>query len=570
MSPNSPTLAPAPEPASAEAHVRRRRPALREIPPPGAASAHDCTIESLCARLGPELLDVDVAPDGLGVRLAGVALADRRQPLRLAPGAVVLGVGVDDRHDDEACALLGRAAAAGAAALVLRRSAPGGQGLAALAHDLRVALLRAPRHTDWSDLHGLVRAVVHGDASEPLEWAPQGAVLTDLFALADALAATARGAVAIHDQQLRLLAYSHGGGAVDARWSATILERRAPEAELELLRRAGVTERLRGSDELLALPAEGESRARRVLAIRSEETLLGSIWLAEGAEPLDATADGAMRHCARLAMPQLLRARVAESLERRFRGNVLRDLLHGRSTAAGAAELELPREGAFTVIAYESGGRAPLTPIVSARLVDLLTMHVHSFRREAVVVASGERVHCLAHGADDGAGSCARLVRESLAVVESALHVSLAAGIGATVSTVDQVPGSRRGAEQALDVARRRGDRVVEADDVRAESYMIEFAEFVAARSATLSRPLQTLRDHDRAHATDYVETLAAYLRCLGDCVLAAADLHVHPNTLRYRLKRLVKLADVDLGSPDQRFELEVELRMLRARDGRA
>ena len=551
-------------PEAVLAAPRARRPALREIRPLDGEPAHACTIESLCARLGVELLDVDVAPDGLGVRLGEVALVDRLQPLQLGPGAVVLGVGVDEQHDDEACELLERAAAAGAAAVVLRRAAPGGQGLCALAHDLRVALLRAPRHTDWGELHGLVRAVVHGDASEPVAWAPHGAVLTDLFALADALAAATRGMVAIEDQQFRLLAYSHGGASVDARWSATILERRAPAQELELLRRAGVTERLRCSDEVLVLPAEGESRPRRALAIRSDDTLLGSIWLAQGGEPLDAAVDDAMRHCARLAAPQLLRARVAESLERRFRGTVLRDLLHGRATAAGAAELELPREGAFTVIAYEPAGRAPLTPIVNARLVDLLTMHFHSFRREAAVVATGDRIHCLAHGgAGDGAGSCVRIVRESLAVVESALHVALVAGIGATVAAVDDVPGSRHGAEQALHVARRRGAGVVEVEDARAESYMLEFAEFVAARSASLSRPLQTLCEHDRAHATDYVETLGAYLRCLGDCVVAAADLHVHPNTLRYRLKRLVKLADIDLASPDQRFELELELRTL-------
>lgn len=40
-----------------------------------------------------------------------------------------------------------------------------------------------------------------------------------------------------------------------------------------------------------------------------------------------------------------------------------------------------------------------------------------------------------------------------------------------------------------------------------------------------------------------------------------AADLHVHPQTARYRIARLKELLGDDLDDPDARFDLELALR---------
>jgi hypothetical protein len=45
--------------------------------------------------------------------------------------------------------------------------------------------------------------------------------------------------------------------------------------------------------------------------------------------------------------------------------------------------------------------------------------------------------------------------------------------------------------------------------------------------------------------------TLTAYLRAPDDLGALAAELHVHVNTLRYRLKRIATLLDADLGKPE-------------------
>jgi DNA-binding PucR family transcriptional regulator len=56
-------------------------------------------------------------------------------------------------------------------------------------------------------------------------------------------------------------------------------------------------------------------------------------------------------------------------------------------------------------------------------------------------------------------------------------------------------------------------------------------------------------------------QTLLAYLRQRGNGPRMATDLHVHPQTVRYRLARLRELLGDAMDDPEARFELEVVLR---------
>jgi DNA-binding PucR family transcriptional regulator len=57
-------------------------------------------------------------------------------------------------------------------------------------------------------------------------------------------------------------------------------------------------------------------------------------------------------------------------------------------------------------------------------------------------------------------------------------------------------------------------------------------------------------------------ETALAYVRHRGNSVEMAAALHLHPQTVRYRITRLRELLGEQLDDPDARFELEIALRV--------
>jgi DNA-binding PucR family transcriptional regulator len=70
------------------------------------------------------------------------------------------------------------------------------------------------------------------------------------------------------------------------------------------------------------------------------------------------------------------------------------------------------------------------------------------------------------------------------------------------------------------------------------------------------------LPDHDRERL---LETLEAWLAHQRHTPGVAAALHVHPQTVRYRLGKLRELLGEALDDPDARLELELALRARRA-----
>jgi DNA-binding PucR family transcriptional regulator len=60
----------------------------------------------------------------------------------------------------------------------------------------------------------------------------------------------------------------------------------------------------------------------------------------------------------------------------------------------------------------------------------------------------------------------------------------------------------------------------------------------------------------------ELVETLEAYLDRAGDAQAAAAALFIHRTTLYHRLRRIERVAEVDLHDGDDRLLLHMALRL--------
>jgi DNA-binding PucR family transcriptional regulator len=152
-----------------------------------------------------------------------------------------------------------------------------------------------------------------------------------------------------------------------------------------------------------------------------------------------------------------------------------------------------------------------------------------------------------------------------LGVVEEVARVTpgATASAGGRVSRAVELDRSRR---EATEVQRLRDIGRVTGPSTTVEE---AWAAVTNARALggiwteELLGPVGTIRDHDEAHQTAYLETVAAWLDHPGDPREAAARLHVHPNTLRYRLQRLSDVVDLDLHDPETRLALRLQLRAL-------
>jgi DNA-binding PucR family transcriptional regulator len=100
---------------------------------------------------------------------------------------------------------------------------------------------------------------------------------------------------------------------------------------------------------------------------------------------------------------------------------------------------------------------------------------------------------------------------------------------------------------------------LVVAEDHLATLLLAADRDLAAALAASRLAPLAQLPDGPRARLT---ETLRAWLDRPGQVQAVAADLGVHPQTVRYRLRQLRELFGTRLEDPEARFELSLALRV--------
>jgi hypothetical protein len=105
---------------------------------------------------------------------------------------------------------------------------------------------------------------------------------------------------------------------------------------------------------------------------------------------------------------------------------------------------------------------------------------------------------------------------------------------------------------------RIRGGLVV-AEDHLATLLLAADPGLAADLAASRLAPLAALGEGPRARLT---ETLRAWLDRPGQVQAVAAELEVHPQTVRYRLRQLRELFGPRLEDPDARFELSLALRV--------
>lgn len=95
-------------------------------------------------------------------------------------------------------------------------------------------------------------------------------------------------------------------------------------------------------------------------------------------------------------------------------------------------------------------------------------------------------------------------------------------------------------------------------------SYIASFALKHASLEAICDPAILILEREDREHGTDYIRTLEAYLTSGANLKELAASLHMHRNTLQYRLTRISQLTGIDYHDEVMMKNLYISLVLLR------
>jgi hypothetical protein len=139
----------------------------------------------------------------------------------------------------------------------------------------------------------------------------------------------------------------------------------------------------------------------------------------------------------------------------------------------------------------------------------------------------------------------------------------LTLGLSAAVPSAEGLRGALEEARHARRVAAARPGRVTGAGHEELASHVL-LLPFVPddVRRAFAGRLLEPLRAYDRRHRAGLVATLQAYLAADGSWTRCAALLHLHVNTVRYRMSRVERLTGRDPTRLADQVDFFLALRM--------
>ncbi|WP_406477269.1 PucR family transcriptional regulator [Streptomyces sp. NBC_01615] len=553
-----------------------------------------CTLGDLLDVIGGPSVRLHTAPAGLTVPVTEALLYDAHAPLPRVPGALLLAVGVRA----SAAGPLARAAAeAGMSGLVVR----GPDGPLAEAESAGVALLSVDEDAAWHHVHLLLASAIGARPSA----AASG--LGDLFALADAVAASVGGATAVEDPRQRILAYSTvPGQPVDEDRRQGILGLQVPTSP-ENSEQYRVLFAAPGPVRLPAL--RGGHLPRLAVAVRAGGETLGSLWVVDDGS-LAPDAEEALAQGASTAALLLLRARAAQELARHQNGDLLRRLLDGTADPAGAAHrlgFGLGPDGnpapvRVAAFVLDSAVSAADVEQTALRLLDLVRLQCEArYGRHACVLTDGvvyallpalgelggarepqgragverpsarrpEGVSTVGRSTPAGAPrrrtnrhSHKRLAEDIVGRAGQSLRVPVRAGLGDVVAGLAEVRASRDDADLVLRVLGPELP-VASVAEVRPRVTLLRLTEVLGERRELSTGAWRTVLSYDAEHGTEYARTLVSWLDAGCDMAGAARLLAVHPNTCRYRLKQAQQQLGIDLDDPDERLVLWLQLRTL-------
>jgi DNA-binding PucR family transcriptional regulator len=519
--------------------------------------------------LGQLLLALDTtvvslveAPRGLDLPVASAALIDSDDVrLGLGRGAdsadVFFLLGVADQQGQHWLDKLASGPADRAPVAIFAKNPS--EALVARAIAAGTAVVAVDPQARWERLYRLVDHVLehHGARADPGN--DSG---TDLFGLAQSLADRIHGMVSIEDEQSHVLAYSASNDEADELRRLSILGRAGPPEHLEWIGQWGIFNALRAGGDVVRVAERPELGLRPRLAVgirqpgldaRRAPVFAGTIWVQQGSRPLAEDAEEVLRGAAVLAARVMSRLAARPSTHA-LRAQELLGLSDSGSVDVGtiARELGIVADGNAALIGFHAPNR-------HARMADVLALSANAFRADAQVASRGSRVYVLLpHTAKRS--SLTSWIRGTISALRTELGVQLRAVVAAPVTGLAGLAAVRVEVDRVLDSTERHPDsfgEVTSLAEARTTVLLDEIVTMVAADERLVDPRVRDLQARDPA----LVQTLWVYLDSFGDVAAAAEQLHVHPNTVRYRVRRIEKLLSTSLANPDVRLLLSLGLR---------
>jgi purine catabolism regulator len=319
------------------------------------------------------------------------------------------------------------------------------------------------------------------------------------------------------------------------------------------------------------LDAAADAPDALIVPLRLRDTPAGYLVLGGDAAMTDLDRQVAER-AARVIGIELAKQRAVTEAQLRLQGDFLDDLLSGsypteEAMLARARWMghDLGRPHVLLALSIEAAGergsaeshRLQAADLVRTEVLRLTPGALLREQQETLAVALPRMMAPTAAEALD----LAERLRERLAALLGESRVTI--GVGRHHPGIGGLAIAYREADQALAIGRALlgGGRCVHFEDLGVQRLLFQLRDNPELASF-YDDLLGKLQAHDERQGADLVNTLEAFFEWNGNHVRTAQALHLHRNTLLYRLERAKQVLGVELDDAETRLALQVALKI--------
>lgn len=391
-----------------------------------------------------------------------------------------------------------------------------------------------------------------------------GNMRESLFALVEAAGELLNAPILLEDTEFRVLAWSKGQHTADEERVSGILERHAQPWLVDVLRSRGEISRLIASPEPIFIePASPQAKPRMACRVQHDGPHLGYLW-ASTEKPFEHRKSAELLAVAQAIADHMTRPD-GHTADAARQADLETVLFGGPTVDEAAARLGFLSTTASVLAAATSRQAEAVSG--GAHSADALALYLTMAHPHFVIGHFDQVTYAVLLWPTPMDPLEARARSKKIAEGfwnRSAWRKKIVLAISDTVGYPHRTSEARSQADRIITVQREfsKVPSVALFDDIQLTYLLTRLRALLRQDGTVLGGQISLLEQHDRKNNTDFLSTLMCYLESFGDVNSAAENMHLHPNTFRYRMRRIKEISSFDTQDPDMRFLAELQLRL--------
>ncbi|RBP45472.1 PucR family transcriptional regulator [Garciella nitratireducens] len=387
--------------------------------------------------------------------------------------------------------------------------------------------------------------------------------------LADEIANQIGYPITIEDAFHHLISYSRHQGKIDQARVDTIINKKVPDKVINSLWKSGIMKQILEKEEPIIVPAKEKVGLgnRVVISMKYDSRIIGFIWVHINKKMLTPFQLQLLKKSANLVKYELLHYSTKANEEEKRR-EFFFHLLSGfcqqkENMLIQETNLNISSDQRCTIVIIHFNKEidSKIQEYISNYIKNIYLPQVISFifDQDQVIFLMGEK------NTKENGKNILLFIQNFIREIYQQLQIKDIIGVfGMSYQSLAYMKDSY---EQALKVLELKRKFPIELASVYGY-HQLGIYQFIdeiyqnRIRTHYRNEKIQRLKEYDYHHNTDLLSTLEIYLDCDCNSQKASEKIHIHPNTLNYRLKRVIEIGQLDFSNFNEKITLYIDLKL--------